>query len=458
MIDQKITVEAHDHEAPAPRDLTPWVQALRFSFDVSQQGGGASFTFRIPFAQLFNVLPREPGWWIVIRDEAKRALWWGRVSDVSTGRTTGGGGSPEAVVSIPVSVRAESFVSLVNNSQIVLAAAGAILPFDGAIYNFDLWSKNLNAWLSVFKFKKPGGLLALLWKQLARAVLPPSLGGGFIGDQIHVAWSLLDAPSTRADVLIEVPGVAINAVGSAITPRGSVWSMLSGAFSADPSVVELFPSLERAAIPETPISLALGGVHPVLNYRIKPLLVEPLATPGAAAAGVAGPPSVLSALAIDGVIDFTASWSDSARANGFFAQSAVRPGSQMAAFGLFGVPDFDYLDLANHGLRLFDLDWPFYPPDLEGAAKTALSTKIDGLIDLAKAIKGDGQRYAKGSITMRYSPDLRAGVWYMPDIGAAPQFWRCYATSVSHSVTVSPDGGIKSKRTTIQYEKGHLFP
>jgi len=446
-----VIVELHEDFRPV-RDLTGACGALSFTHSVSGSLS-ASATFYFPIREWGGGPPVRPGSWLVIRDATTRkAHWWGYVRNVSSGRSVGGK-TPHGVATVPVQVSADSFTALLTDARMLLAPA-LKLSVPGAVYQFESWGPAMKAWMGAMKASDPGELLATVFRELAKQSLPDSLGGEAIGDAVGVAWSRAHAPLALKGRWYDVPGVAMQAFGNVI-PSGTIWSAIQGTFGADPTMVELFPGVYDGK-PTTRLGAALG-VRARLIYRMAPLHPSRgVSGPGAVASGlfqIPPSPGDFTPILADDVLNWSVSWSDSKRQNGWWAETYLQPKSQMGIYGLLGTPIIQSADARRHGLRLYDARWPFFPSSDGEAPKATIISAIDALIEYAAHVTQDGHLRGDGSLSLRPNPSLRPGVWATVDLGAGVP-WTCYLTAVSHSAQVDEDSGLRVDTTRADYTRG----
>ncbi len=449
-------IELHSHDE-RPRDVTSGCGALSYSHTTS--GGGAQATLYIPLhlwgATSIRGLPVRVGQWLVIRDKQTNAAhWWGRVTEVTTGREVAANSTPHGVRTVAVSITAQTWMQMLSAARMILAPAlrGANVP--GAVYQFKSWAPAMKAWMQALKSNEPGELLAKVFSVLAKQPLPDSLGGETLGDAVPVVWTEKEAPDALQRRFLPVPGYALQAFGN-VLPSGTVWGMIQGTFGADPQLVELYPGVYPGK-PTTALEKALGVCTPLV-YRMAPLHPNlGVLGQGTAAANLFQkvPKGSMRQLAQSDVLDWRVSWSDSERKNGFYAETYLQPQSQMGAYGILGSPIIDTLDAELHGLRFFEASWPFFPSTAEDGADTGgILAGIDAVVEYAAHVLQDSHLKGRGSLSLRPDAFLRPGDWVSADVGAEDP-WSCYINSVSHSVNVNPDSGLRTDTTSAEYVMG----
>lgn len=462
---ETMIVELHEHNS-VPRILTDSVGSLSYTHSV-KGSVSASLTLYLPLAEWGGEIPVKPGAWLVIRDLlTMSAHWWGYVTGVSTGRSVARGATPHGVDTIPVQVSAASFVDLLAQAQIILAPAIAT-RIPGAVYQFTSWEPVMKKWMESMKLATPGLLLAQVFLAMAQQPLPLSLGGGTLGQGVPVAHTALLAPLALAGRFDAVPGQSIQAFKN-VLPRGTIWSMIQGTFGADPALVELFhgtypsgSSQHGGGVPLTPLEIALNCTTRLI-YRMAPLHPTLGCTgAGALATGtfVLPPTDVPIPLAESDVLDWSVSWSDGARKNGYWTD-VFQLGSQMGAYGILAQPLFEgqpFFDAGNHGLRMHEVSWPFWPTSPKDVP---IQMNLQAIIDYAAHVLQQGHLMGRGSLTIRPNAKFRPGQWVVADVGArkagipVPVPWSCYVEEVTHSVQVDPNTGVRTDSTTLSYSYG----
>lgn len=176
----------------------------------------------------------------------------------------------------------------------------------------------------------------------------------------------------------------------ALWPDSSLWQWFTSMFVPSSEVVEMFATLDPAMHAEgattTALARSLGGAQPALHYRFKPFALHAIsqetiqgqthtraeqvsqATPMSEQLGLfQGPlstetpsPQMYYLLPSD-IFSHQVSWSDDERVNLVFARPAVVSGTgSVRPFSQAGnvvIPD--NTQFANHGLRAFEVDWPY---------------------------------------------------------------------------------------------------
>jgi len=385
------------------------------------------------------------------------------------------------VATLPVELSCVPFTDLLSRARILLAP-GMLYTVEGAIYNFKSWGPSFKAWTSALATKNPGELMGEAFKALARQPLPESLGGEALGDAIPVAWSdeggLSGVPPELAGRHYAVPGFALNAFSN-ILPGGTVWGMLAGTFRADPTIVELFhavcplaegervSALERSLKRSSRIVYRMAPLHPTLEVS-GPNAVELnlfQQSPAAASARVRAPGDRTVrivdtewAFARSEVMNWSISWSEEDRRNGFHTDTPIQPDSQMGTYGVIGTPLVDNWDARIQGLRFFEASWPFFPTtDDSGSAlqKGALVKAIDAITEYSAHCLQNGHERGRGTLSLRPNFNIRPGIWAQVQVYTDITL-TCYIERVSHSTQVGAEQGRTTSHTEVQFSQGTL--
>lgn len=529
------------HDIDRITDLTPFVLSLSWTHSVKPPWETITLTCEIPVRYWSSIIPGEPipaeqkggkttrsrqprtGFWVVVKvptAKGYKAVAWGRAVTLAVGVGVGGQKSPGGLKTARTTIVCASWLSLLQNSRLLLSP-GMPSEVEGFIYRLQNWGPVLSELMKIFGSKYPGEMFTRLWAKLVRIWLPPTLGGEvafasdgstgadfstlpltgggkplFIGDEIPVVHNEETADQfcpARKDQIRPVVGWAINATGSRI-PSGSMWDVFASTFIADPNLVELFPSLEDSdsggmALPKT------LGTQPVLIYRLKPYLLDPIdkATAQRVAPGAREPSAQTAGLFQDPInrtpgkaggyasdwytwttteiTNWRLRWEDSERVNATTVRTPVQPRTAAATHGVLGTPVYDPEDVQKHGLRFYEGEWPFFPTSPSESDTSTLADNLDALIEFAWVCVGESHVFAVGEFTGVYKPRVRAGHWIVIDFPTpgskedegAPEdldhwpFYRfnAYIESVTHTVDLAdPDTGVVRGRTTVSFARG----
>jgi hypothetical protein len=488
----RVRWHAFDREAV---EVTRFVTDAQWSVSIFAPWESASLTMRMredQAAQVFLDRPYTPvlGDWVSIHDDADALVFWGSVSRIGRRESA----DPSGALSIPFwSVTLESWFSALARHRIYVAPGlKNELQVTARAYIIDstTWGDLVSAWLTSFGFEGPGSFLASLWKtevglgfpligmrapETLGAYLRLSTGGALAFSDVPIVYdpeSALDKAVDRQGQMLPILGNSLASLQSA-RPGGSVIDMVRNSFSGDANLIEMFPSLEVGGD---------GKLRPALIYRLRPLLLEPLRRLGGEpeaqplAAERTGlfqtPVSIKPGLnptryelrrvyALNGW-----EWSEDSRINTVVVNSAFASNSPQA-LGLVARPVVDGPDVARHGARMLEVDWPFVPRYQEDEAKwqsflgaagvkpsTTVRDFLESLGELAATFNGRGEELISGSISVAFDPALKAGHWFTAQVGAG--FWlTAYAQAMSHSLQVD-NNGVSAGRTSITFIRGDV--
>lgn len=480
-----LKVELHRHFED-PMNLTSFVGAVTWSVGV-RGDGGAAVTLRLPI-RAWQRVGLEPGHLIVIRlVTSGEAVWWGYIREVRSGRSVGVSGPPHEIATLPVEVICDQFTDLLARSRVLLAP-GLQYTVEGAIYQFKSWGPAFKAWGASLSTTNPGELLGQAFQALARQPLPESLGGEALGDAVSVAWSdegyllgdegLRGVPSELAGRHYAVPGFAINSFSN-ILPGGTIWGMLHNTFRADPMLVEMFHAVYPLAEDrrQTALEKTLQRSSRIV-YRMAPLHPTRAVTgPGAVDSGLfQQEPEALDVrwyarggegvkyartewtFTSDALMNWSISWSEDDRRNGFHTDTVIQPDSQMPAYGIIGTPVVDNFDARVQGLRFFEASWPFFPTtdaeDLVGE-DGAIVKAIDALTEYSAHCLQNGHERGKGTLHLRPNFNIRPGLWAQVQVYPGIVL-TCYMLTVTHSVQVGAEQGRTTSHTEVTFTQGSL--
>lgn len=460
------TVEIHgrkDVDVPGVLDITGYVTDLSWRSMLQSPWETISLTLGLPLQQWLQLLPGQAtsvgniattGFWVVIRspnsDEEMSAVAWGRATSVTPRMAVDN--ATGHIHCQGVHIQCESWLSTLAKSRLIFAVSANAWGKEGFVYKSQTWGRAFAALATAAKGQTPGPSFALIWQTIVKVLLPDTLcgNGKVIGTQIPLVHDA-DTTQTRAPMRsgqhLDVPGTAINALASTL-PSATVWQFLAGTFQADPRLVELFPSLEFPSALKTSSSGKYVGTpkytdagnalqaQPVLIYRLKPWLLQPISKDTMVAIGndsftsqktasestgqfqsrIAKEPAArectwyeFPANEIRGLPSLVLS-DDNDRCNSIAVLPTYLPDSQSAGmYGSIVTPLVDPDDIESNGLRHEDVTWPFFPTTLTD--KADFKQALQALTELAWNYIAHGDRYAHGAISTIYKPWCKPGNW-----------------------------------------------
>lgn len=446
------------------RDLTTYTTAATWTATTRAPYMSATVTLAAPFALLEQIAPQGEGalsldGWLVILEEVgglERAVFAGPLTGASYTLSADSSAGLEGLRRLDaLTLTAGSFIHYMSEAAIALSARAVGAP-PGHIYKLNEWAPLMRQLIAA-PFSGPyiGAAFARLFAALAIPYRTPlTLAGGASLALVGVAYdeptTALEAPRRQLDAR-GITGAAVNAVSAAAAPAGSPWTLLTSIFDPDPTITELFLSLEPDTSASDPLSLALGA-RPVLIHRFRPFTEGALES-GAAIGATAAPAHPRArASFIDGVISLRAAQTDADRINGAYISSPLTASRGVDSFGLIASPRLDPLDIERAGLRLYRAQWPYFPP---GKTEGTYSAHSQYIVDITDQITRHQERYMSGDISARYQPQLAAGIWIKTPIGdhARTRTLYAYIESATHTISIS-EGGLISRRSTLSFTRG----
>jgi hypothetical protein len=424
---------------------------------------------RIPYEMVRVALPHyldtgaiDLDTWIMISDHiehegTERAIFLGRISAVAYGIEAHSEKELAGLVTAPmISISAQSFLAPLIESQLYLSAKQSL---SGHIYDVRSYGQLLQRSIkSAFnQSRNVGSVLRTLYGHLARPYrLPRTLAGGATLDAIpiiHTRARAREFAPERETLFRSVFGLALNA--SHVRPTGAPWSVLTALFDADPSIIELYPSLEPQSASGA-VSKATGST-PVIMYRLKPFVfnrinnqeVDPEAPQVQEHAR-----GVNLKISAHEIIRVGYSIKSADRTNGAYVDTPLNASRGVDPFGILGRPTLDREDIDRAGLRLYRGQWPFIPTG-RSTAPSALNRELQYIIGLVDQITRDNHRYLTGTATIKQRLDIRAGQWIKLEIRGpeTTELLICYIETVTHRTIIYPTSVIE-KRSTLSFTRG----
>jgi hypothetical protein len=522
------------------RDVTRFVTSASWSCSVLAPWETITLGLRCDWVTLQQLIPGKdsgrrgvagqvlqdprPGFMVVVRDPLGVALAWGRAARVRSRWSN----NPEgASMTDAVEIACESWLSMLARARLACVSDPSF-EVGRLIQTSNQWYDQLTRTVLSRGLQEPPGVsFDRWWRESAAFRVPdPLMGGeqGIYGTQIPLVFDRQSAAAyapMRLPQTLRVPGTAIQAFASP-SARGSWLGWMQSTFMGDPALCELFPSLEyptervdasdgpwrkledggegRVAIPYTDLGArsfageltalaqGLGGAQPVLIYRLRAGLVEPLTTDSALKHPAGDAPDVPRAQEVDTVrglptsyaqepigqrplfgvrwydldpqqvLDVDLSWDDSDRINGVSVNlGAIQP----AGVGLWGALGEPLLggraEIDNHGLRLLEVDWPVCPPgvvlselskDLQ-RLRAQIGHETTALGEIAWALGAAVDRDffpARVTVQAALMPYARAGHWLRVDAGQGRKLTG-YIDRVIHTTRAEDDGKLFSRST-----------
>ena len=459
-------------------DITGYCTSVQVQIGLYAPYQNASVDVKVPLELIRDVLPHyeetaaiDLDTWIVISDHiehegVQRAIFLGRLTAVSYGVEADSAKESAGIISTPlISITAQSFIAPLIESQLYLSAKQHL---KGHIYEVNSYGRLLKSAISsAFRNKRNvGRVLHTLYSTLSRPYrLPDTLASGKSLKAIPVIYNRKRAEKyapQRAELFQHVFGLALNA--SHIRPTGAPWSALTALFDADPSIIELFPSLEPKSTDERSnrdgnISNALGST-PVIMYRLKPFIFKPT-TMGAE--DNVDPESshvqeharnVKTLITSSEIIRVGFSVKSADRINGVYVDTPLNASRGVDPFGILGRPIINDADVLRSGLRLYRGQWPFFPVG-RNTKPESLTREIQHIIGFVDQIARDQHRYINGTATTRQRLDINAGHWIKLEITGphTHEYLICYVETITHRSTVF-ENSIIEKRSTISFTRG----
>tara|TARA_Y100000592_G_scaffold10880_1_gene15441 strand:- start:31125 stop:32546 length:1422 start_codon:yes stop_codon:yes gene_type:complete len=450
-------------------DITGYCTSVQVQIGLYAPYQNASVDVKVPLELIRDVLPHyeetaaiDLDTWIVISDHiehegVQRAIFLGRLTAVSYGVEADSAKESAGIISTPlISITAQSFIAPLVESQLYLSAKEQLR---GHIYEVNSYGRLLKSAISsAFRNKtNVGRVLGTLYSTLSKPYrLPKTLASGKSLQAIPVIFSRERADQfapLRSNLYRHVFGLALNA--SHIRPTGAPWSALTALFDADPSIIELFPSLEPKST-KGEISNALGST-PVIMYRLKPFIFK---NPRRQEVDPDSPQvqeharNVKTLITSSEIIRVGFSVKSADRINGVYVDTPLNASRGVDPFGILGRPTIDREDVSRAGLRLYRGQWPFLPVG-RNTKPESLTREIQHIISLVDQIARDQHRYINGTATTRQRLDINAGHWIKLEITGphTHEYLICYVETITHRSTVY-ENSIIEKRSTISFTRG----
>lgn len=477
-----ITFERHIY-GQEPIDLTRWLSAIEISLSTSAPFTAISATMH-PALNERGVMPDPDEWVSVRREETGRTIAWGSVTNapspglIRENPTLGVGG--------PV-VRAVSWLTALQNAQVYSRSSGFRSDSIGTLFDLEDWTAivtEMNATVN----GKQGEALAKLLPLLAKLQLPESLGGGYLGASVAVVHDKDVAEALGLQTAFDrVQGPSL--IGDRTWPtQTTVLSYLMSAFKPGNDMIEMFEILAEKAddlqsltsgtttnkfLPDRKLTSALKAT-PALMYRVKPWRLEStaaylgrykpdqLSDEQAASFGrivelaktqfpepsTWAPVSTL--IPKDEIISFPPPERSSAqRVNAVTADPCISGDVQdVKLVESFGLPIQDSQDVKRFGLRLLDVQWPFFGPD-DTIQDPAEWTRV--IASLAAQMHLRRERFYEGTLKTIARDDLRPGETFVAELPDGRTF-SGYIEALKHFGI--REGTRLTMTTTITYSRG----
>ena len=132
-------------------------------------------------------------------------------------------------------------------------------------------------------------------------------------------------------------------------------------------------------------------------------------------------------ITLDRLRGFNISKSEDDRINGIWVKGPYQPNSQMAPYGYLGDPMIHTDDHRYHGLRMYDVEWPFFQLTSTGTEDEGLGTlkaKISALCDMfyfLMAGHGSGGFLpGRATLDVDYSPAMNPGSFLASELPETP--------------------------------------
>lgn len=359
----------------------------------------------------------EPGFWVIVWLEdwpnfrSSTAMAVGHVDTIAFGERDVASTSAVPVKgTTPCTLRCTGMLALVGKSNVRMTMSSE-QNADGFLYSLDSFKGAMKAHLGNLANNEVGGMLTALWKETVKVRAPWGQAGGQfgtaqrngdspaaqtayaeLGQEIPVVYNQesCKAAPPRRHLLRPVYGKQLMHI-PALWPDSSLWQWFHGMFVPDSEVVELFATLDPPTYGEpgvtTALARSLGGAQPALHYRFKPFALDSISlatikgqthldadrntsvTPMSEQLGLfqeqlkpfAEPATTLLHVKPTDIYSHEVTWDDSKRVNLVFARPAIISGTgSIRPFSQAGnvvIPDRS--QFAYHGLRAFEVDWPY---------------------------------------------------------------------------------------------------
>lgn len=450
-------------------DISTYTTSAQIQLGLFAPYQSAMIDLKIPLEMIPFALPHyadtatiDLDAWIVISDfieleAVERAIFLGRLTAVTYGVEASSDKESAGLITAPlISMTAQSFLAPLSESQLYLSAKQQL---SGHIYDVQAYGRLLQSAIkSAFHTSRNvGSVLSTIYQYLSAAYrLPKTLAGGASLDAIPIISSLTRARTyapERVALYRSVFGLALNA--SHVRPSGAPWSVITALFDADPSIIELYPSLEPQST-EGQISSALGST-PVIMYRIKPFIFERITNqevdPDAPQVQEHARNVSIMIPAYE-IITVGYSVRSQDRVNGAYVDTPLNASRGVDPFGILGRPTLDSEDIERAGLRLYRGQWPFLPVGRATKA-SSLNQELQYIISLVDGITRDNHRYITGTATIKQRLDIRAGQWVKLEIKGpqTSELLVCYVETVTHR-TSAYSNSIIERRSTLSFTRG----
>lgn len=505
-------LEVHRHDGRR-YELTPWCKSASWTPSVNEPWTTIEFTLVLPWANR-NLAP-VIGDWVVLRSLSGTPYAWGVIAQEPAPGIEGGVGAVGSIASAGITFRAVSWLRYLREAQIFAspyAIAGRPTSI-GTYFSGEDWVARVESLMDELVRGTLGTALVQATTSMMRIQLPPTLGGGMLGDAVQVVYdneSALQAQLQRYRC-DPVRGPRIMSAASCFPETTNVLDYLLGIFVPDRRLVEFFETLAPLRQESQATRDALGAV-PTLVYRIAPFRTQSLGSFMSANANVPAPtqsggdepgsletkadaalraeytaptwvPSLGNALDYDrDFVNFpTPTRSDAERVNAVTLGLPTQSDSPIRFWQGAGLPFANWDSVARFGFRLYQPNWPYFPPvpttptanttlgslaqqgARQAVAGSASSGAGDGttLVGYIRTIAGLAammflgvERYWRGRIIAGQGDQtLRVG---LPTTLGWPNGVRftAYADSITHNVDFGGPQGQCRGTSAVQYSRG----
>lgn len=460
-----IRIKRHRHGAHAI-DITDYVETVSARNAVRQPWGSISLTMVAPMARLGGIAAR--GDVLVVNDGDDVVLGWGIVPSQSQRHVAGP----------PLSLRdrdvmAVSWLDYLADVEVVRALGRNETV--GTMFNMNDWARVLEASLSRLS-GDIGPTAAAVVKALARVKIPETLGGGVYGEQVRVVYNAETADGFESEITLDpVLGPSIGGFQTSMPLGGMVLAMVLASIGGDPRIIEMYPTTVWSPSSGGDITSALGA-RPILVHRLVPWRHEPVvdwelkfqryayrnAPFGSLPAimddataqrfnAITWPTARHFAIKQSDIYMVSRSEATSADYNAVTVGFPNAPDSEVRFQEESGLPVIVPEAVDRYGLRLFDIQWPFYTNTDAVGGLSADTRYINGLAwQGAQWYLGAG-RFQSGNVNARYAPRAMPGESFSAQLPGGFTL-EAYADAVTHTATVT--GSEVGHETSVDFSRG----